>query len=184
MTKFYIPRIRKIILAGLLLAVYILLDRVFTISTPIQKINLSLIAVMLTAIILGWKYAVVVGGLGDLIGAITMPFGPYFPGFTLSAALIGLIYGFWIYRDPNKEIKEWKFILRIIGSNILVLVLISVLLNGLWVYIMMNKAYIAILAARVSGEIIMLPIKIVLIYALERALRPFIKKYLYEEEVL
>ncbi|MCL2321092.1 MAG: folate family ECF transporter S component [Oscillospiraceae bacterium] len=182
MVKFYIPKLRKIILAGLLIAVYILLDRVFTISTPIQKINLSLIAVMLTAIILGWKYAVVVGALGDLIGAITMPFGPYFPGFTLSAALIGFIYGVWIYRNPNKEIKEWKFILNIIVSNVLALALISVLLNGLWLYILMNKAYTAILAIRITEQAIMLPIQIVLIYALERGLRPFVRKYLYEEE--
>jgi len=122
------------------------------------------------------------GLFGDLIGALAMPFGPYFPGFTVSMALIGLIYGLLIYRNPNKEIKEWKFILKLIVSNILALGLISVLLNGLWLYVLMNQAYVVILAARISEQLIMMPILIILIYALERAVRPFIKKYLYEFE--
>ena len=39
---------------------------------------------MLAGMILGWKYALLIGVLGDLIGAIFWPFGAYFPGFTIS----------------------------------------------------------------------------------------------------
>lgn len=87
MTKFYIPKTRKIVITALLLAVYMVLDRVLTVNFQTLKINFSTVAVAMTAFILGPAYSVILAVLGDLIGALTMPFGAFFPGFTLSAAL-------------------------------------------------------------------------------------------------
>lgn len=42
-----------------------------------------------------------------------------------------------------------------------------------------GKAYVAILATRVTAQAIMLPIQVVVIFVLEKFLRPFFKKYLY-----
>ena len=75
---------KKVIIAALLLALFIILDRLVTINLEFLAINLSLLPIMLAGMILGWKYALLIGALGDLIGAIFWPFGAYFPGFTIS----------------------------------------------------------------------------------------------------
>lgn len=48
--------------------------------------------------------------------------------------------------------------------------------------ILYGKAYIAIISTRIITQAIMLPIQAISIYLLEKALTPFVKKYLYEEE--
>ena len=88
MTKLRITKLKKIIFAALLLAVFIVLERFVSIKTPLLKISLGFIPLMIAAIYLGPKYSTLVGALGDLIGALLFPFGTYFVGFTISAGLI------------------------------------------------------------------------------------------------
>ena len=47
---------------------------------------------------------------------------------------------------------------------------------------MYGKAYIAVLGARIGTQAIMLPIQVIVIYFLEKAFTPLIKKYLCKEE--
>ena len=87
MYKLTISKTKKIILTGLILAVYIILDRALTLNMWILKINLSLVSVMLIAILIGPRYSVIVGAVGDLVGSLLFPFGQYFPGYTISVGL-------------------------------------------------------------------------------------------------
>ena len=89
-------KIKKIVLSSMLLAMLIILSRFISIKTDILVISLSFIPIMMSAIWLGYKYSMLIALLGDLIGAILFPFGPYFPGFTLSAAISGTIYGIFL----------------------------------------------------------------------------------------
>lgn len=57
------PKSKKIIISALLLALFIVLDRLITINTQFLAINLSLVPIMLAGIILGWKYALLIGAL-------------------------------------------------------------------------------------------------------------------------
>ena len=76
--KYKISTTKKVILSALLLATFIILDRLLTINMQFLAINLSLIPIMLAGMILGSKQAIIIGALGDLIGAIFWPFGAYF----------------------------------------------------------------------------------------------------------
>ncbi len=107
------------------------------------------------------------------------PFGAYFPGYTLSQALVGLIYGLFLYENENKKMSDGKFLIRLILSNILALVGVGVFLTGLWVHITAGKAYIAVLSARVIAQIIMIPIQVVVMFTLRKLLKPAFEKYLY-----
>ena len=127
-------------------------------------------------------YAIAVAGLGDLIGALAMPFGPYFWGWTLSCILTGLIYGVILYRNPNKETKEWKFITKILIANILAYGFIHIMLNAVWLSFQFGEAYKVILFSRLSIQLVMMPIQMILIYALYKALKPLMQKDLYEKE--
>lgn len=117
---------------------------------------------------------------GDLIGAIFWPFGAYFPGFTISTALSGLIFGIFLYTNPNKDKKH--FALKAIISTVIVLVVVNLLLNSLWLNIMYGKAYVYFLSARAIAQVVVFPTYIASIILLERTLKKPTKKYLYKEE--
>ena len=93
---------KKIVLSGLLLAILIVFSRFVSIKTPILVISFSYIPIMLSAILLGPEYSCLIAGLGDLIGALLFPFGSYFVGFTITAALSGLVYGLCLYSKNGK----------------------------------------------------------------------------------
>ncbi len=114
-----------------------------------------------------------------MIGALLFPFGSYFPGFTLSAALTGLIHGVFLYESPEKPMNDGKFLVRVIISSVLALGGVSILLTSLWLNILYGSAYTAVLATRVVPQVVMLPIQVVIIFALRKLLKPAVKKYLY-----
>lgn len=127
----------------------------------------------------GPKYSTIIALLGDLIGALLFPFGAYFPGYTLSQALIGLIYGLFLYENENKKISDGKFLVRLILSSVLALVGVGIFVTGIWVHITAGKAYIAVLSARVVTHLVMIPIQVVIMFTLRKLLKPAFEKYLY-----
>lgn len=171
---------KKIILSALLLALFIIFDRLLTIHTKILEINLSLLTVMIAGMILGWKYSTIIAALGDIIGSILWPFGPYFFGLTISTALAGLIYGLFLYEKPNEEKKH--FIWKAIISNVIVYIMINLLLNSLWFNILYGKTFIYYFNVRKITQIGMMIVNSILIIFIEKALKNPIKKYLYKEE--
>lgn len=180
MQKYTMTHTKKIILSALLLSVFIILDRLITINTQFLAINLSLIPIMLAGMILGWQYAAIIGALGDFIGAIFWPFGAYFPGFTISLAISGLIFGFFLNENPNKEKKHFQ--IKAIVSVALVLIFVNLILDSLWLNIMYGKAFMYYMGARAITQLVMFPIYTISIIILEKVLRNPIKKYLYKEE--
>lgn len=177
---------KKIILSAFLLALLIVLSRFASIQTQLLVISTSFIPIMMSAIWLGPKYSTLIAALGDLIGAILFPFGTYFPGFTISAAISGWIYGMILYQQPVEDDAhivptKWKFILRLTISSLLVLGVVNIFITSAWLHILYQKAYFAILTTRVLAQVIMLPIQIIVIYYLEKFTRPFVKKYLWED---
>ena len=110
------------------------------------------------------------------------PFGPYFPGFTISSGLMGLVYGLFLYKKPQKKEKDIKYILKLIISSIIVLFGIKIFLESAFLNILYGKAYFAVVTSRLVTQSIMLPIQVITIFLLEKSLRPFALKYLYKEE--
>ena len=92
----------KIILTALLIALNLVLERILP-SYKIwnQDISFGFIAVAFAAAFLGTPYAALVAGMGDLIGAILFPFGAYFPGFTLTNVVYGIILAEFIYKNAT-----------------------------------------------------------------------------------
>ena len=158
---------KKMILASMLLAIFIILNRFISIKTEILVISFSFIPMMISAI---W-----------LLGAILFPFGPYFPGFTVSSTISGLVYGILLYNN-GKEMSHQKLFIRLTISSLIHLIVVNIFITSLWIHILYGKAYIAIMASRTITQIIMIPIHIVTIYGLEKFSRPLIKKYLQEEK--
>ncbi len=176
-------KLKKIILSGIMLALLIVLNRFVSIKTPLLVISFSYVPIMMSAIWLGPKYSTLIAALGDFIGAILFPFGTYFPGFTLTAGLSGLVYGIFLYKNPEEKVESKKFIIKLILSNLLVLGIIEIFIVSIWLNILYGKAYLVVVSTRVVTQVIMLPIRVITIFFLEKITRPIVNKYLYEGEV-
>ena len=170
-------KIKKIVLSAMLLALLIILSRFVSIKTEILVISLSFIPIMMSAIWLGYKYSMLIALLGDFIGAVLFPFGPYFPGFTLSAAISGAIYGLFLHNKGN-QLEDKKLIIRLLLSSILVLLVINIFLTSFWIHILYGKAYVAVMTSRIVTQFVMLPIQVITIYIIEKFKRPIINTYI------
>lgn len=170
-------KIKKNVLAAMLLAILIILNRFISIKTEVLVISFSFVPIMMSAIWLGPKYSTIIALLGDLIGAILFPFGPYFPGFTVSSAISGLIYGLFLY-NHGEEMSNKKLLIRLTLSSFIQLIAVNIFLTSLWIHILYGKAYLVIMASRAVTQIIMIPIHIITIFELEKFSRPYVKKYL------
>lgn len=161
-------KIRKIILAGLLLATMLVLGRFLSIKTPILQISFSFIPTILVAMLLGPWFSMALSVLNDLIGALLFPFGAYFWGYTLTALVSGAIYGFILKGSYKKTGKQ--FIWRLVLACVLTTLVCNVGMNTLWIYLTTKKAIVVLLPARLPSEAIMLAIKIVVMFGLHMAL--------------
>ncbi len=169
-------KIKKILISSFLLASCIILGRLLSIRTPIITISFSFIPLMLSAIILGYKYSTLIGALSDLIGVFLFPTGAYFPGFTLSSLLAGFIYGIFLY-SKDLFVVDKKYIIKLIISVILVTTLINGLLNTIWVIITTNNAAKIIVPIRIIKQLLMAPIQVVTMILLSKALTTKINDY-------
>lgn len=169
-------RVVKIAFAGMFIALNIILTRFFSYMVYIgglQAVRLSFgeIPLILSGIVLGPLYGGFTGALADLIGYPLNPQGPYFPGFTLTAALAGLLPGL-MGRLVKKE-WTWSSISIVVSVTTIIT---SLLLNTLWLNIMIGKAFAALLPPRIIACLILIPIYIIVIKLLLKHIRHFIKE--------
>lgn len=144
---------KKLVVMALLIAIEIILSRFLSISTPIAKIGFAFVPVVIIAMLYGPFYAGAANGAADFIGAVLFPIGSYFPGFTLTAMLTGVIYGLFLYGRPK---KIW-------GITIMVLVITLFLhlgLNTVWLRMLTGKAFMVILPTRIAQAAVMAPVQI------------------------
>ena len=145
---------------ALLVALEVVLSRFLSINTPIHKIGFSFVPLALAGMIYGPKAGFAVGAVSDLLGATLFPNGPFFPGFTLTTALKGLIYGLCLNR---KNAGRWSPVLFSVIFNATAL---SLLLNTLWIHIISGTSYPALLLSRVGQELFLIPVQILVLRAL------------------
>lgn len=153
---------RQLAVSALLLAADVVLTRLLAINTPLMKIGLGFAAVALCAMLYGPWWAALIAALGDFVGALLFPTGAYFPGFTLTAACTGLIYGLCLYRRGT----GWLYPVLAALLNVL---LISYLANTALISYLSGTPYPTLLAARAVQLAVMLPLQIAVLLAFTRS---------------
>lgn len=140
---------------GLLIAIQIILSRFFSISTPLVKIGFGFVPLA----VIGILYGPLIGGISsaicDILGAILFPTGAYFPGFTLTAFLIGFTYGYFLHN------KTCSFKRTLIPVTIICFLTLT--LNTYWVTLITGKGFLVLLGPRIIKNLILIPIKVVVI---------------------
>lgn len=149
-------------IGGLFAAMSIIFTRFFALYIAGGSIRLSFgdIPLLLSGAMLGPVVGTLTGIVADLAGMMMFgSVGPYFPGFTLTAALTGLIPGLILYKN-NKDYRLWKIILTIV----IVSIFVALMLNTLWLTILLKKGFWVLLPGRIIARTIMAPIEIGILY--------------------
>ena len=164
-------KLKKVILAGLLLAAAIVFNRFLSIKTPIVVISFGFIPKIIIATMFGPWWSMLLFGLADLIGALLFPFGAYFVGYTASAVISGFIYGIFLHRKKKILAKTylWKLIVACLLSNLIC----NLLLNSVWIYVTTKKAISVILPTRIVKELVTVPIYVAIMFGMH----VFFEKY-------
>ncbi|EXJ24018.1 Substrate-specific component FolT of folate ECF transporter [Alkalibacterium sp. AK22] len=142
-----------IAIVGLLVAMNISLGMV-GITTPIVRITFAFLPTALIGLLFGpW-----VGGFGavlaDILSFIIGPgIGGFFPGFTLSAFLTGLIYGLFLHK---REVS----LKRIITAEVVIALFVNLTLNTLWLRILTQNPIAVLLPPRLIQNAVTIVIRI------------------------
>ncbi|WP_066506510.1 folate family ECF transporter S component [Abyssisolibacter fermentans] len=111
---------KVLVVASLLTGLSIILTRFFSVIVPLAglpalRIGIGSIPIIISGILFGPFAGGLTGIVADLVGCMVNPQGTYFPGFTLSAALYGIIPGL-IYTMIIKKKIRFNFLYINIGS--------------------------------------------------------------------
>ena len=159
---------RMLTTLALLTALEIVLSRFLSINAWNIKIGFNFIPIVIAAILYGPLEAGIVAALGDFIGALLFPIGAYFPGFTLTAFLHGLVFGLFLYKK-----QDWLQSFACVGINQFIL---SLFLNTLWISVLYGSPYAPLLATRVVQCILLTIVQLICIQAIAKVLARYGKK--------
>lgn len=154
---------------AIMIAAEVILTRFISINTPLLRISFGFIPVVIVAIMYGPLWAGTAYAIGDIIGALLFPIGAFFPGYTLSAFLTGLVYGLFLHKDELK-------LNYVIISCAIVMFAINLGLGTLWLTMLTGKGYIALLPARALKELIEFPVCVVIITIINATVVRYAKK--------
>ena len=139
---------------ALLTAMQIILARYLAIPvTESMRFTTSFIPVVIAARRFGVVGGMAVYGVGDFLGAIIFPAGgAFFPGFTVTAVVSGLIYGLFLSKKGG--------IVRIVLSVLTSQIVCTLLMNSYWLSMLYGSEFSAIFVSRIPQALIMSVIQI------------------------
>lgn len=159
--------VETITLLAMLTACQVVLGNLFQVPLLGKQYNFGFLPIALAGALLGPVGSMIVGGLGDLVGAHLFPAGAYFPGFTLTNVLVGLVCGLVLHRRR----PDW---IRAAVAVTVSLAVINLLLNSLWLHMLAyvpDRGYLAWVGVRAPNYLVEVPVNTVLLYLMLRALQ-------------
>lgn len=148
---------RTIAFAAMLIALNVILTRYFSIQTQFLRIGFGFLPVAIFSMLFGPVPGAIAAAMGDIIGFFLFPSGMFFPGFTFSAFMQGLIYGLFLY----KKDLSW---IRVAFCSLCVVLVVDVCLNTAWLSILYDQAVMLIIVPRLIKSAIMLIVQTVIVY--------------------
>jgi ECF transporter S component (folate family) len=169
--------------AGLLVAASVVLTRWFGVMVPLAgvgalRLSFGDVPILLAGLTMGPFVGAMVGTAADLVGFSINPMGgAYFPGFTLSAALVGTLPPIFMRAFRGLTGRGTGWVASPAPSYLLCLACIacsdmvtSLTLNTYWIHIMYGKAVAAILPMRILARVVLVPFFAALVCLTIRAL--------------
>lgn len=170
--------VRTLTVSAMLVAVGVVLSFLRIPLSTITEVTLTGLPIAVGGYLFGPAIGFAVGALIDVCGFLIKPMGPFFPGFTLSTGLIGLIYGLFLYRKWwDKSDSNKNLLVRIALAHLVKTILISLLLNCFWLSVFYGMPFKAVFVGSIPKEAINFPIEVFLIFSILRILRTYLKNH-------
>ena len=165
-------KILVITLAGLLIAVDIVLERYLVIEVSnSSRYSLAFSARAVSGAVLGPLVSGITGGLSDFIGAVLKFGSPIFP-LCFTAVLRGALYGIFLYKKCTVN--------RIVFCTLSVELGCSMLLNSIVLYSYYGTPLEVLLLTRGLQAIIMIALQIPVLILMKKYLFPQLKRILFQ----
>ncbi|MDD6190176.1 MAG: folate family ECF transporter S component [Firmicutes bacterium] len=147
---------QQLVIMAILITISIILTRFCSINTPILRIGFGFLPCAIMGIMYGPLWAGAGYVVADVLGMVIFPSGAFFPGFTLTAFLTGLVYGFFYHNRPV-TIKSS------ILPNLIISVVLNLILDTIWLMILMGQGFWVLLPTRILKCVVMFAIQVLLI---------------------
>ncbi len=161
--------VRTIVHVGLLTAISVVLTRTLSLMVPIGgaiglRLSIGEVPIYLAGILFGPLAGGVTGAAADLIG-VSIAGIDFFPGFTISALLAGLVPGVLLHRRRD-TLTFRQIVIVIIIAGFMVTAL-----NTVWVNLLYGQALVVLLPPRILSRLLMIPIHSGLVWIVIRRFR-------------
>ncbi|HIX64797.1 MAG TPA: folate family ECF transporter S component [Candidatus Anaerotruncus excrementipullorum] len=149
---------RAITGGAMLSALSVILNQFTIFFSQLLRVGFTFLAVGTSAMLFGPLLTGALGAITDILKYIVRnDGGAFFLGFTFNEFLRGFLYGLFFYR---KRITP----ARVVAAQLTVVLVINLLLNPLWLSILYQDAFGALVAMRLAKNAVMLPIDSFLLY--------------------
>lgn len=153
---------KKLTVTAAIIAINLVLNQFTLAFGTLLEIGFAFLALAVLAYLYGPIHAGLASVIADLIGFLLRPNGFFFPGFSLNALLMGIIYGIFLYK---KEVTLGRVALAVL----VVTILIHLILTPIWLNIMFGSPLFAV--PRIIKAVVLYPIEVGLLYGLLKNLR-------------
>lgn len=142
--------------------------------TELIEIRFQYLPIAVGGAMFGPAVGGVIGMLTDVLGYLVKPTGAFFPGFTITSILSGIIYGVFFYK---KKIT----IPRIIAAELAETIVCSLILNSINLSILYGNAFSVVVASRLLKVLIMFPVDTIILTVVLKAVPKLMPSGMKEE---
>ena len=161
---------RRVCVIAVLIAMQLVLGRIASINVgSYLKIGFGFIPIAVCGILAGPLWTVLMASACDILGALLFPSGAFYWGFTLVAAVGGLIYGFFLYkRNVN--------LVRCMLCTLTVALICNILLNTFFLIRIGamvspgNEGFWSMMWTRIIKNAVQFPVNGLILFGVWRAL--------------
>lgn len=161
---------RALTMAAMLIALNVALASVRVQITPELRLSIGFVTQAAAGMLLGPVIAMLTGAAGDLVSLLCFPSGAFFPGYTLTAVVGGLLYGLMLFG------RQRVGYLRALMAKGLVSLVCNILLNTLWLTMTTGQGMLALLPARLIKNLCLLPIEALLLFMTASTVRMIMRR--------
>ena len=165
--------VRYLTTAGLLLGVATVLGFLKIPVTELIELRFQFLPIALAGLLMGPAAGGLVGALTDLLAYLVRPTGPYFPGFTISSMLTGLIFGLVLYKKPLTTA-------RILLAQAAATILVDMVLNSFNLSLLYGNPFPVVFGARLLKNLVMYPVNAALLCSILRPSGHYLPSFLKE----
>ncbi len=142
---------------AMLMAIALILNLIGSFQiTESLRLGFGFLATAIMGMLYGPVCAGLAAGVVDILQIFLKPTGEFFPGFTLTAMLGGILYGLFLYKNQYS-------LPRLIAVKSIINVFLHLLLNSYWLTFLYGYAFWAKIPGRLIKNLGLLPLEILLL---------------------